>query len=84
MAKDGTMSQETTTWAGQKIGEDMSTKDDQGKLEVSVRILGNELVALKMTVDDFKMKWLVLGVITIVALGWAAGEFGPDLIGMFN
>ena len=84
MAKDGTMSQEITTWAGQKIGENMSTKDDQGKLEVSVRILGNELVALKMTVDDFKMKWLVLGVITIVALGWAAGEFGPDLIGMFN
>ena len=84
MAKDGTMSQETTIWAGQKIGENMSTKDDQGKLEVSVRVLGNELVALKMTVDDFKMKWLVLGVITIVALGWAAGEFGPDLIGMFN
>lgn len=84
MAKDGTMSQEITIWAGQKIGENMSTKDDQGKLEVSVRILGNELVALKMTVDDFKMKWLVLGVITIVALGWAAGEFGPDLIGMFN
>tara|TARA_B100000900_G_C20571592_1_gene713472 strand:- start:1007 stop:1261 length:255 start_codon:yes stop_codon:yes gene_type:complete len=84
MAKDGTMSQEITIWAGQKIGENMSTKDDQGKLEVSVRVLGNELVALKMTVDDFKMKWLVLGVITIVALGWAAGEFGPDLIGMFN
>ena len=84
MAKDGTMSQEITIWAGQKIGENMSTKDDQGKLEVSVRILGNELVALKMTVDDFKMKWLVLGVITIVALGWAAGEFGPDLISMFN
>ena len=55
MAKDGTMSQETTIWAGQKIGENMSTKDDQGKLEVSVRILGNELVALKMTVDDFKI-----------------------------
>lgn len=84
MAKDGTMSQEITIWADQKIGENMSTKDDQGKLEVSVRVLGNELVALKMTVDDFKMKWLVLGVITIVALGWAAGEFGPDLIGMFN
>ena len=84
MAKDGTMSQEITIWAGQEIEENMSTKDDQGKLEVSVRVLGNELVALKMTVDDFKMKWLVLGVITIVALGWAAGEFGPDLIGMFN
>ena len=26
--------------------------DDQGKLEVSVRILGNELIGLKMIVDD--------------------------------
>ena len=58
--------------------------DDKGKLEVAVRILGNELVALKMEVDDFKMKWLVYGVITIVALAWAAGTYGPDLIGMFG
>jgi len=58
--------------------------DDKGKLEVSVRILGNELVALRMDVDDFKMKWLVVGVIAIVALGWAAGEFGPQLMSMFG
>ena len=31
-------------------------EDNTGKLEVAVRILGNELVALKMVVDDFKMK----------------------------
>ena len=35
----------------------MAESDDKGKLEVSVRILGNELVALRMDVDDFKMKW---------------------------
>ena len=58
--------------------------DDQGKLEVAVRVLGNELIALKMTVDDFKMKWLVMGVVAIVALGWAAGNFGPELINMFG
>ena len=46
--------------------------DDQGKLEIAVRVLGNELVALKMVVDDFKMKWLVIGVFTIVSLFWAA------------
>jgi|TARA_B100001287_G_scaffold270935_1_gene270431 hypothetical protein len=63
----------------------MSQKsDDQGKLEVAVRVLGNELIALKMTVDDFKMKWLVLGVVTIVALGWAASSFGPKLMQMFG
>jgi len=62
----------------------MAEADDKGKLEVSVRILGNELVALRMDVDDFKMKWLVMGVVAIVALGWAAGSFGPELIGMFG
>jgi hypothetical protein len=62
----------------------MSEADDKGKLEVSVRILGNELVALRMDVDDFKMKWLVMGVVAIVALGWAAGNFGPELISMFG
>ena len=54
--------------------------DEKGKLEVAVRILGNEIVALKMEVDDFKMKWLVYGVITIVALAWALGTYGPPLI----
>ena len=58
--------------------------DDQGKLEVAVRVLGNELIALKMTVDDFKMKWLVLGVVTICSLGWAASVFGPELMSMFD
>jgi hypothetical protein len=59
-------------------------EDDKGKLEVSVRVLGNELIALRMDVDDFKMKWLAMGVIAIVALGWAAGSFGPQLISMFG
>ena len=35
----------------------MARKDDEGKLELSVRILGNEIIGFKMVVDDFKMKW---------------------------
>jgi hypothetical protein len=58
--------------------------DDKGKMEIQLRVLGNELVAIKMSVDDFKMKWLLIGVISIVALGWAAGSFGPELINMFG
>ena len=56
--------------------------DDQGKLELSVRILGHELIGFKMVVDDFKVKWLFLGVVTIVALGWAGSTFGPALFEM--
>ena len=64
-------------------GIDIAKDDDNtGKMEVAVRILGNELVALKMVVDDFKIKWLIYGVITIVALGWAASSFGPALFSM--
>ncbi len=58
--------------------------DEKGKLEVAVRILGNEIVALKMEVDDFKMKWLVYGVITIVALAWALGTYGPPLLNLIG
>ena len=62
----------------------MANDNDTGKLEIAVRILGNELVALKMPVDDFKMKWLVLGVLTVVSLGWADSSFGPPLMKTFG
>ena len=62
----------------------MAQKEDEGKLELSVRILGNEIIGFKMVVDDFKMKWLVLGVVTIVALGWAGSTFGPALFDMVS
>ena len=57
-------------------------QDNTGKMEVAVRVLGNEIIALKMVVDDFKIKWLIYGVVTIVALGWAASSFGPALFDM--
>ena len=59
-------------------------KDNKGRLEVAVRILGNELVALKMIVDDFKIKWLVYGVITICALGWTLQVLDPPLVEMMG
>ena len=58
--------------------------DDKGKMEIQLRILGNELVAIKMSVDDFKMKWMLIGILAMLAVGWAASSFGPDLIGMFG
>jgi hypothetical protein len=58
--------------------------DDKGKMEIQLRILGNELVAIKMAVDDFKMKWLFVGIVAMLAVGWAASSFGPPLIEMFG
>ena len=42
---------------------------------------GNKYV---LFLNILKMKWLVLGVVTICALGWAASVFGPELMSMFD
>ena len=62
----------------------MADKDDEGKLELSVRILGNEIIGFKMVVDDFKMKWMLLGLIAIGAIAYIMVSFGPQLMETFK
>jgi len=59
-------------------------KDDEGKLELSLRILGNEIIGFKMLVDDFKMKWMLLGLVAIGAISWVMVTFGPQLMDTFQ
>ena len=54
----------------------------EGKMEISLRILGNELIAMKMIVDDFKMKWALIGVVGIAILLGAVSYFGPAIQGL--
>ena len=56
----------------------------EGKMEMSIRILGNELVGFKIVVDDFKMKWVLIGLIAMIAILWGASAFGPDLVNAFK
>tara|TARA_R110000803_G_scaffold53350_1_gene109496 strand:- start:1814 stop:2029 length:216 start_codon:yes stop_codon:yes gene_type:complete len=64
------------------IDEQQNTPVDmpEGKMEMSLRVLGNELIGIKMTVDDFKMKWLAFGVIAIVVVTAAISTFGPGIV----
>jgi|TARA_B100000768_G_C10997518_1_gene256536 hypothetical protein len=62
----------------------MASKEDEGKLELSLRVLGNEIIGFKMIVDDFKMKWMLLGLVAIVGLSWAMGTYGPMLMQTFK
>jgi len=59
-------------------------QDEEGKLEISVRILGNEIIGFKMTVDDFKMKWMLVGLFGISILSWIMVQFAPPLIETFK
>jgi len=62
----------------------VAKKDDEGKLELSVRILGNEIIGFKMVVDDFKMKWMLLGLIALGAIAYTMVTFGPQLMETFS
>jgi len=56
----------------------------EGKMEISLRVLGNELVGIKMVVDDFKMKWALIGVVGIAVILGAVSYFGPAITGMMG
>ena len=56
----------------------------EGKMEVSLRVLGNELIAFKMLVDYFKMKWALFGVVGLAILLLAASTFGPAMTDMVS
>ena len=62
----------------------MKKEDDEGKLELAVRILGNEIIGFQMIVDDFKMKWMLLGLVAIGAISWIMVAFGPQLMATFQ
>jgi|TARA_B110000977_G_scaffold24008_1_gene29088 hypothetical protein len=62
----------------------MKKEDNEGKLELSVRILGNEIIGFKMVVDDFKMKWMLLGLVAIGAISWIMVAFGPTIMETFQ
>ena len=62
----------------------MAKKEDEGKLELSVRILGNEIIGFRMIVDDFKMKWMLLGLVAIGAIAYIMVSFGPQLMETFK
>ena len=62
----------------------MAQKEDEGKLELSLRILGNEIIGFKMVVDDFKMKWMLLGLVAIGAIAYIMVSFGPQLMETFK
>ena len=47
----------------------MANKEDEGKLDLSVRILGNEIIGFQMIVDDFKMVLTVGPIVELLLLG---------------
>jgi len=59
-------------------------EQNDGKLELSLRILGNEIIGFKMVVDDFKLKFLLGGIAALGIIAYIMVVFGPSLVETFN
>lgn len=55
-----------------------------GTFEMSVRILGNEFVGFKISVDDIKTKWITVSILAVGALTFFVSKVGPAVIAMFE
>ena len=58
----------------------MAEPDSNENFEVSIRVLGNEILALKMTTTKTSNKWMFSSIITLGLLIWGISLFGPSLI----
>jgi hypothetical protein len=56
----------------------------EGTFDLSFRVMNNEVLGFAMRVDDFKAKWLILGLIAIGVLGFVATAFGPMIMNTFG
>ena len=59
-------------------------EQSDGKLELSLRILGNEIIGFEMVVDDFKLKFLLGGIAALGIIAYIMVVFGPSLVETFN
>jgi hypothetical protein len=56
----------------------------EGTFDLSFRVMNNEILGFTMRVDDFKAKWLLLGLISIAVLGYMVSVFGPVIMSTFG
>lgn len=66
------------------MSEINETNDGNGTFEMSLRVLGNEFVGIRITVDDIKMKWITVSIVAVGVLGFTVSKVGPAIISMFQ
>ena len=53
--------------------------NERGYFSIAVRVLGNEIVAFNISVDDIQTKWVVLGSILIASMTGVVATFGDEI-----
>ena len=62
----------------------MSEENESEDFEVNIRVLGNEILALRMATTKTSNKWMFVSIITLGLLIWAISIFGPSIVTFMN
>ena len=62
----------------------MHNEQETGTFNVSLRVLGNELIGFSVAADSFSTKWVIIGTMVTFTMVASAATFGPDLIALFQ
>lgn len=55
------------------------TPREPSTFELSFRFMSNELIGLRVEVDDFKTKWIILSMVIVGGISALAANYGPQL-----
>lgn len=58
----------------------VTDEDDNGKFEIAIRILSNEVFALAISANPFNKRWIVYSLITMGFLLFAVSAFGDSIV----
>lgn len=62
----------------------MHNNQETGTFNVSLRVLGNELIGFSVAADSFSTKWVIIGTMVVFTLTGATAAFGPDIVALFQ
>ena len=62
---------------------DVSAGEDN-QFNLSLRLLGNEVIGVTLSANNVKNKWLFTGLLSTAVLVFIASEYGPALADFFG
>lgn len=62
----------------------MHNDQETGTFNVSLRVLGNELIGFSVAADSFSTKWVIIGTMVVFTMTGATATFGPDIVALFQ
>ena len=62
------------------MNEQEQTSPAEDTFEISLRILGNEIIGMRLASASRMRNWAVFGILALAAILAITGEFLPDII----